>query len=201
MYTNIIKKIILVLGFTVLLFAIINPIFGKTGASTLAYYTLLLTAFIGPVAFLFRDYKEKYIGKVIGFILNIRAELGTLMGLAAVGHVYTMLSGNNGFLIKMILSSPMSLFTTQMMFVTAGLIAFILTLPLLLTSFAKAKDILGANWYRLHKLIYIIVFFGVIHGEMIKKSGSWTSILAILGLYLALHVYMAVIKNKITSQY
>ena len=200
MYTNIIKKIILVLGFTVLLFAIINPVFGKAGASTLAYYTLLLTAFIGPVAFIFRDYKEKAIGKIIGFILSIRAELGTLMGLAAVGHVYTMLSGNNGFLFKMILSSPVSLFTTQMMFVTAGLIAFILTLPLLLTSFAKAKDILGANWYRLHKLIYIIVVFGVIHGEMIKnKNGNWTLTIIILGLYLTLHVYMAVIKNKITS--
>ncbi len=192
MYIKIIKKIILVLAFTTFLFAIINPKFGSSGAATLAYYTLLLTAFIGPVAFLFKDFRDRVIGKVFKFILDIRAELGVIMGLAAVIHAYTTLSSNNGFLVKMIFSSQVvNLFTSQMMFLTCGLIAFIFTLPLLLTSFEKVKEILGTNWYHLHKLIYVIVALGVVHGEMIKnRSGSWTSTVIIFGLYLSLQLYM-----------
>lgn len=56
-------------------------------------------------------------------------------------------------------------------FILAGFSAFVLMLPLALTSFNKAiKWLGGKTWQRLHYLIYIIAPLGILHYYWMKSS-------------------------------
>ena len=56
-------------------------------------------------------------------------------------------------------------------FITVGFAAFMLLIPLALTSFNKAiKWLGGKRWQRLHKLIYLIVPLGVLHFFWMKAG-------------------------------
>lgn len=56
-------------------------------------------------------------------------------------------------------------------FILAGFSAFILMIPLALTSFNKAiKWLGGKNWQRLHYLIYLIAFLGILHYYWMKSA-------------------------------
>ncbi|MGI8811731.1 MAG: sulfite oxidase heme-binding subunit YedZ [Pyrinomonadaceae bacterium] len=56
-------------------------------------------------------------------------------------------------------------------FIAIGMIAFLMLVPLAVTSTnGMVKRLGGKNWSRLHKLTYVIVVLGVIHFWMIVKS-------------------------------
>ncbi len=56
-------------------------------------------------------------------------------------------------------------------FIAIGMIAFLMLVPLAVTSTnGMVKRLGGRNWSRLHKLTYVIVVLGVIHFWMIVKS-------------------------------
>lgn len=56
-------------------------------------------------------------------------------------------------------------------FITIGMAAFLLLIPLAATSFNAAIRRLGPlNWRRLHRLIYLIVPMGVIHYYLLVKA-------------------------------
>lgn len=55
-----------------------------------------------------------------------------------------------------------------------GLIAFLLLIPLAWTSFDVWKKRLGKNWKRLHKVVYFIVPFAVLHFALNKKGNIFT---------------------------
>lgn len=57
-------------------------------------------------------------------------------------------------------------------FITVGMLAFLLMIPLALTSFKAAMRKLGKNWQRLHTLIYPLAMLGVLHFWWLAESKS-----------------------------
>lgn len=55
-------------------------------------------------------------------------------------------------------------------YITIGIIAFVLMLPLALTSNNRAVRRLGPLWRQLHKLTYIVVLLGGVHFVMLRKG-------------------------------
>jgi methionine sulfoxide reductase heme-binding subunit len=73
-------------------------------------------------------------------------------------------------------------------FITAGFTAFVLMIPLALTSTQKAIRRLGKRWQLLHRLIYVSAIAGVVHYIWLVKKDVRTpliyaAILAFLLLY------------------
>jgi sulfoxide reductase heme-binding subunit YedZ len=88
--------------------------------------------------------------------------LRRMLGLWAFAYLVIHLSGflafehdfRIGALFKDALTRP---------FVTVGLAAFLLMLPMALTSFRGAQMRLGANWKRIHRMIYAIAGLACLH--------------------------------------
>lgn len=55
-------------------------------------------------------------------------------------------------------------------FITVGMLAFVLFLPLALTSTNAMMKRLGRNWKRLHQLVYVIPALGVLHFWWLVKA-------------------------------
>ena len=79
-------------------------------------------------------------------------------------------------------------------YITVGFAAWLLMLPLALTSTRGMMRRLGRNWQRLHRLVYVIGACGVLHFMWLVKSGNTIAVreplvyLAILAVLLALRV-------------
>lgn len=54
-------------------------------------------------------------------------------------------------------------------YITIGMTAFLLMIPLAVTSNNWSLRALGARWRRLHRLTYIVVVLGAVHFIMVKK--------------------------------
>jgi sulfoxide reductase heme-binding subunit YedZ len=84
-------------------------------------------------------------------------------------------------------------------FITAGMLAFLLMVPLAATSFNAAMRKLGRNWLRLHKLVYPLAILGVLHFWWLAESKlrlaqpQWYALL--LALLLGERLYQ-VLKRK-----
>ena len=75
-------------------------------------------------------------------------------------------------------------------FITVGFCAFVLLIPLALTSTNKMMKRLKRNWTKLHKLIYVIAVLGVLHFLWLVKADTrepliYACILLMLLLYRA----------------
>jgi len=74
-------------------------------------------------------------------------------------------------------------------FITVGFSAFVLMIPLALTSTAGSiRRLGGKNWHRLHRLIYLTAILGVVHYLWLVKADKhkpleYGAVLAILLLY------------------
>ncbi len=55
-------------------------------------------------------------------------------------------------------------------YITVGFLAFLLLLPLTITSTQKWQRRLGRRWQRLHRLVYVIASLGVLHFVWLVKS-------------------------------
>lgn len=76
-------------------------------------------------------------------------------------------------------------------FITAGMTAFVLLIPLAVTSTRGWIRRMGRNWQRLHRLIYFSAAAGVVHYYWLVKSDirlpvMYASILAVLLIYRAI---------------
>ena len=72
-------------------------------------------------------------------------------------------------------------------FITVGFAAFVLLIPLALTSTNKMMRRLKKNWQRLHQLIYIIAMLGVLHFLWVVKADTFEPLvyaIILLGLFL-----------------
>jgi sulfoxide reductase heme-binding subunit YedZ len=67
-------------------------------------------------------------------------------------------------------------------YITFGVIAFLLLLPLAITSTNGMIRRLGARrWRRLHRLAYVIAILGVLHYDLlVKKDATWPHFYAII---------------------
>ncbi len=83
-------------------------------------------------------------------------------------------------------------------YVTAGMAAWFLLLPLALTSTKWSIRKLGKNWQKLHRLVYVAATLGVIHYWWLVKSGVRTpvTITVMLGVVLLARPLTTWIKNR-----
>lgn len=72
-------------------------------------------------------------------------------------------------------------------FITIGMTAFVLLIPLAVTSNRYMIRKLGKRWQRLHKLVYLIAICAVVHFFMLVKADYyWPTIYAVILLGLLL---------------
>jgi sulfoxide reductase heme-binding subunit YedZ len=62
-------------------------------------------------------------------------------------------------------------------FITIGFAAYVLMVPLAMTSFNYAQRKLGRNWKRIHRSIYVISILAVLHVVWIVRSSYGDSVL------------------------
>ena len=75
-------------------------------------------------------------------------------------------------------------------YITVGFLAFVLLIPLAITSTKKMIRRLGGRWHKLHRLVYVIAILGVLHFLWLVKA-DWLEPLVyggILALLLILRL-------------
>ena len=76
-------------------------------------------------------------------------------------------------------------------YVTVGFLAFVMLIPLALTSTNKKMKQLGKNWKRLHQLVYVIAVCGILHYLWLVKADLLQPLIhaAILVVLLGVRVW------------
>ena len=134
----------------------INPVetlTRSTGTWTLRF--LLLTLLITPMI--------RFLGLPV--LLRYRRMLGLFAFFYGTVHLGTYL-----WFDKFFDWQEIWLDIQDRLFITAGMTAFVLLLPLALTSTRRAMRALGTRWNRLHRLIYVAATAGLLHYFWLVKA-------------------------------
>ena len=149
-YREVLQWFLLTLSFFALFLIFVPSLQRETGSQS---YNILFFLLFLPI-----------VARVIGLslaqaLMPLRKELGILMGMLAWAHSATYMLGYSGFLFD-------TYFWWQEGFVSylaLGLVALIITTPLLLTSNDYAIKILGKKWKLLHRTVYFVAIFTILH--------------------------------------
>jgi sulfoxide reductase heme-binding subunit YedZ len=131
----------------------IEAITHHTGEWTLRF--LLITLAMTPL--------KRWFGWV--WPIRIRRMLGLFAFFYACLHLMTYL-----WLDQFFLWSEIWLDILDRPFITVGMLAFVLLVPLAATSNRYMTRELGKNWKRLHRLAYVIPVLGVVHFWWLVKA-------------------------------
>jgi sulfoxide reductase heme-binding subunit YedZ len=127
----------------------------------------------------------------LNWLVKFRRLLGLFAFFYATLHMLTYVALYSGFNVNAMLTD-----VAKRRFITMGVAAYLLLLPLALTSTTWAiRKLGGKNWNRLHKLIYLAAICGVIHYWWQVKTGvitpvTITVILAVLLLARPVQTFM-----------
>ncbi|KAF0111710.1 MAG: hypothetical protein FD147_721 [Chloroflexi bacterium] len=133
----------------------------QTGLTALIF--LMLSLACSPLGAIF-DWKN---------LSKQKKALGVYGFIYAAIHLLLFIGLDYGFNFIRILRD-----VSNKIYVLFGLTAFLLLLPLAVTSFRYFKKLLGKNWKRLHRLVYIISpivivhFFLVFKGNLARLQGN-----------------------------
>ncbi len=130
----------------------IQAIEQRTGYTALVFLALSLAC--TPLAFL--GWKE---------LTQRRKALGNYGFLYAALHVTVFVAVDYGFNLNAILRD-----VGNKQYILIGATAFLLLVPLAVTSFNYWMKRLGKNWKRLHRLVYLIAPLVVLHFFMARKG-------------------------------
>ena len=83
-------------------------------------------------------------------------------------------------------------------YITFGMLAFTLLIPLAMTSTKKMMKRLGKRWKSLHKLIYVIAILGVLHFLLLVKADLREPIIY---AFILLSLFMARLKPAWLQKY
>jgi len=120
----------------------------------------------------------------LNWLIKFRRLLGLFAFFYATVHMLAYVALYAGFDVPTMITD-----ITQRKFITAGVTAWLLLLPLALTSTTWAiRKMGGKNWNRLHTLVYAAAICGVIHYWWQVKPG----VLSPLNLTIVLAVLLAV---------
>jgi sulfoxide reductase heme-binding subunit YedZ len=148
----------------------------------LAANLLILILFISPLSKIFRM-------RLLLQLMMLRRELGIMMGYLATVHGVGYLLDPDwyNFIMAPILTGDIVGHDPRYFF---GIFAYLLTLPLLLTSNALAQKYMGAKWKQLHRSVYLMFAFAIIHRFLIKGAPAVVliEIAILLGTYGLLKV-------------
>lgn len=104
---------------------------------------------------------------------RLRKPLGLYAFLYVLLHLLTYLGLDFGFNLAFLWPE-----ITRQPFVQVGLLAFLLLLPLAITSTRRWRKRLGKNWKRIHRLAYLAAALAVLHFYWAVK-GDWRRPLAV----------------------
>lgn len=79
-------------------------------------------------------------------------------------------------------------------FIFIGFSAWLLLIPLAVTSSQKMVELLKQNWKKIHKLIYVIAIFGVLHFIWLSKTIFFKPL-----IFLILLIILLLFRIKITK--
>jgi methionine sulfoxide reductase heme-binding subunit len=150
-----------------------------------ALFLLLLTLAVTPA--------RRFSG--VNELIRARRPLGLFAFLLASLHllIYFVLDQGLtvGFLIEDILERP---------FITVGFLAWLLLVPLAVTSTTGWIRRLGRNWLRLHRLVYLAAALGVLHFAWGVKADLREPVIfaGVLAILLLLRVFFAREKRRVT---
>ncbi len=119
----------------------------------------------------------------LNWLIKFRRLFGLFAFFYATLHMLTYVALYSGFDLNAMLAD-----VAKRRFITMGVAAYLLLLPLALTSTTWAiRKLGGKNWNRLHKLVYVAAICGVIHYWWQVKTGvitplTITVVLAVLFL-------------------
>ena len=157
-----------------------NPVeFVERSTGTWALSILLITLAITPL--------KRITG--IAWLLPMRRMLGLFMFFYACLHLTAYLWLDHSFywpdIAKDIIKHP---------YVLVGFTAFLLTIPLAVTSNNRMIKKLKTRWKKLHKLVYVIAILGVVHyWWLVKKDLTEPIIYAlVLAMLLGIRLYYLV---------
>ncbi|HCJ45578.1 MAG: hypothetical protein GW815_00045 [Candidatus Moranbacteria bacterium] len=153
------KKLLLVGAFGSLFF-IFFPEMRKDFGS-MAETMLLGILFLSPLSRIFRM-------KILFLLMSMRREFGILMGCFALVHSLAYFIDPSSFLLYIKPYLNTSFFSMQPIFFF-GMMAFLFTLPLLLTSNTLSVRLLGPKrWKFLHRSVYILLLLMLLHIFFLK---------------------------------
>jgi sulfoxide reductase heme-binding subunit YedZ len=133
----------------------IEDITHRTGDWALRF--LLITLAVTPL--------KRLSGQV--WLLRLRRMLGLYAFFYTLLHFLTYLWLDQQFLFSEILVD-----IGKRPYITVGFSAFVLLIPLAVTSNRYAMRRLGRRWQKLHRSVYIIAVFGVLHYLWLVKADS-----------------------------
>ena len=99
------------------------------------------------------------------FWINIRRMLGLFVFFYATLHLLTYVAIDYRFDWEPIINDVI-----KKKYIYIGFSAWLLLIPLALTSSKKMVKLLKQNWKKLHRLIYIIAIFGSLHFIWLSKT-------------------------------
>ena len=152
----------------------VEKITHQTGDWSLRF--LLITLSVTPLRILF-DWQV---------LMRLRRMLGLFTFFYVCLHFATYLVFDHFFdvgeIVKDIIKRP---------YITVGFAAFLMLIPLALTSTNKMMKRLGRNWKRLHQLVYVIAVCGILHYLWLVKADLLQPLLhaAILLVLLGIRVW------------
>ena len=160
---------------------------GRLGANPIEYF--LRATGVMTLVMLLATLAVTPLRKVFGWniLIKSRRMLGLLAFLYCSIHLVTYCifdkSGNLTAIVGDVAQRP---------FIAVGMAAFLVMLPLAVTSTNGAiKKLGGKNWQRLHRLSYLVAVLGVVHFWMIVKSDLFYPALFAVGLaaLFAIRIY------------
>ena len=146
-----------------------------TGENALRF--LLLTMAVTPIVALSRWKK----------IIRFRRTLGILTFVYALVHFLAYMVFEAGFDIGFVIDD-----VVERNFILVGMFAFLMLVPLGLTSNNFSVRKLGNKWRKLHRLAYPIAILAPVHYLMLKRDEDLTEPLVYLFLFIALLAFRVV---------
>jgi sulfoxide reductase heme-binding subunit YedZ len=101
----------------------------------------------------------------LGFWIKFRRMLGLFVFFYATIHLLTYVGLDYRFDWEPIINDVL-----KKKYIFIGFSAWLLLIPLAITSSQKMIKILGRNWKKLHRLVYVIAVFGSLHYIWLSKT-------------------------------
>ena len=131
-------------------------------------------------------------------IVRVRRMLGLFAFFYAALHVISYVWLDQFFMWDLIIED-----VYKRPYITVGFTAFMLLLPLALTSTnGMVRRLGGKHWQRLHRLVYIIAILGVVHFWWLVKSDIRQPLIyaTVLALLLGYRLIWAVRRPRVSSR-
>lgn len=168
--------------------------FGNLGANPIEYF--LRTTGVLTLVFLLLSLLITPLRKIFGWnqLIRYRRMIGLFAFFYGAVHLMTYSVFDKSFRIGAIVDD-----VWERPFIAFGMAAFIMLIPLAVTSTnGMIKRLGGKNWQRLHRLAYLAGIAGVVHFFMIQKSDYFYPV--IFGVVLVVLLGYRLAKSKFAAQ-